>query len=146
MFNWGMHDYQTSGSGTPGQSGNTSVYPGQLRDITTRLLAYAAANPPTRVVYALTTPYLCDAGIDRTINATLNAAARSIMAAAGVTVLDPYAAIRGHCGGAPPTPGCHAEPSWGADWCVGGPCGSGLCRQTAASRNRICRAHSDTHS
>ena len=118
VFNFGMHDYQPSGSGVPGQSGNSSVYPGQLAALTTHLLAYAAANPPAKVVFALTTPYLCDATVDAAINGTLNAAARTIMARWGVPVLDNYGAIRAHCGGTPPTSGCNAEPSWGTDWCV----------------------------
>ena len=102
----------------PGQGGNTTVYSSELANITARVVAYAAALPHTSVVFALTTPYLCDAVIDQTINGTLNVAARVVMAAAGVPVLDPYDAIRVKCGGTPPTSGCPSMPAWGNTcWC-----------------------------
>ena len=48
----------------------------------------------------------------------LNPAASSIMRAAGIPILDPYTAIRTHCGGVPPTSGCKNEPTWGTQcWC-----------------------------
>ena len=101
----------------PGQEGNAVVYPAELQNITTRLLAYAAAHPKTKLVYLLTTPRLCTTD-DEVIRTVLNVAAGKIMAAAGIPVLDPYTAIRAKCGGTPPTKGCESEPSWGADcWC-----------------------------
>jgi hypothetical protein len=90
-----MHDYAPSGSGVPGQSGNSSVYPAQLTQIAARLNAYAASNPRTKVVFFLTTPYLCDANIQTEI-AGLNAAAAPIMAAARIPVVDPFSAINSH--------------------------------------------------
>ena len=117
-----MHNYRknvnNSNPPIPGQEGDPTVYPGELQNITTRLLAYAAAHPKTKLLYLLTTPRLCDAATDTVIRTVLNPAAAAIMAAAGIPTLDPYTAIRTKCGGTPPTKGCEAEPAWGADcWC-----------------------------
>lgn len=107
-----------------GQEGNATVYPAELLNITTRLLAYAAAHPKTRLLYLLTTPRLCDAATDGVIHTVLNMEASAMMQRLGVPMLDPYSAIRTKCGGTPPTKGCETEPSWGSDcWCPHCPAG-----------------------
>jgi hypothetical protein len=122
-FNFGMHDYAANGTGVPGQSGNSSVYALQLALLAGRLIRYTATHPRTKLLFLMTTPYLCDGTIDRSIQG-LNAAAAGVMAELGVPTLDPYTAIRQYCGGTPPTPGCEAQPSWGGDcWCPHCPSG-----------------------
>lgn len=85
-FNSGMHNLAvnaTPGNGqVPGQGGNSSEYEFEMANVTARLVAYAAASGgKTRLMFGLTTPYLCDASIDAVITGTLNAAAARIMAA-----------------------------------------------------------------
>ena len=105
-FNFGMHDYVTNcepGYGcVPGQSGNATVYPKELRLITERLITYTAAlSPPAKLMFAITSPYLCDASIDNVIAGTLNVAAKEIMTDLKVPTIDLHAAVTSWCGDAP---------------------------------------------
>jgi len=106
LFNSGMHNLVvngTPGNGvTPGQSGNAADYLGPLTSATTRLVAFAAASGgKTKLVYTLTTPYLCDIATDSIIHSQLNIQAAALMATFGIPVLDPYSAIVAKCGTAP---------------------------------------------
>lgn len=105
-YNSGMHNLVvngTPGNGVvPGQSGNSSEYAGELAGVADRLLAFAAASGnKTKIMFGLTTPYLCDASIDGVITGTLNAAAAAIMAARGVWTVDMHGPIVEKCGPAP---------------------------------------------
>lgn len=104
LFNFGMHDYVlncTEGHGcVPGQSGNTTVYPGELGDIVARLQS-AARGGGTHLLFALTTPMLCDASVDAVISGTLNTAAAKLMESVGIPTVDLHAAIIAKCGPAP---------------------------------------------
>ena len=101
-----MHNLGTSGTGVPGQAGNASEYGGELAAVTARLVAYAASTtPPTKLLYALTTPWLCAADVDLVITSTLNANASAVMGANGIPVVDLHTPIIDKCGAAP-TPSC----------------------------------------
>ena len=105
-FNSGMHNLSptgTPGNGTvPGQSGNATEYSSQMLDVMTRLVAFSkASNGKTKLMYGLTTAYLCDANIDAVITQSLNSAAASIAASLGIWVVDAHAPIVTKCGVAP---------------------------------------------
>lgn len=105
-FNFGMHDYVPScqpGQGcVPGQSGNTSVYPSELTSIGKKIASFANSLPsPAKVIFALTTPFLCDSSIDTTIEHTLNQNASGIMKQLGIQVVDLHQPIVDKCGVAP---------------------------------------------
>ena len=73
-----------------------------MERITDRLVDFAASSlNKTSLMYGLTTPWLCDAGIDATITGVLNAAAAPIMAARGIPVVDTHSPITDQCGAAP---------------------------------------------
>lgn len=107
-YNFGMHDYVTNcteGYGcVPGQSGNTTVYPGELLNITTRLVNFSQ-QIGAKLLFGLTTPMLNDATIDNVIENTLNTAAAQIMEANKITYIDLHKAITDKCGLAP-QPSC----------------------------------------
>lgn len=107
-FNFGMHDYVTAcqeGYGcVPGQSGNTTVYPSELLNITLRLKAYSEQTG-SKLLFALTTPMLCNATIDNVIENTLNTAATQIMQSNNIPFIDLHKAITDKCGLAP-QPSC----------------------------------------
>ena len=105
-WNSGMHNLAvnaTPGNGqVPGQGGNSSEYAAELAGVADRMLAFAAASGnKTKLIFGLTTPYLCDASIDGVITGTLNAAAAAIMAARGIWIVDTHAPITSKCGQAP---------------------------------------------
>ena len=102
-FNSGMHNLQTSGPTTPGQSGNASEYAAEMLDVMTRMKAWALSSPgnKTKLIYGLTTPFLCDASTDQVITGTLNAAAASIASSLGIWLADPHGPIVAMCGAAP---------------------------------------------
>jgi hypothetical protein len=103
-FNSGMHNLGTSGTGVPGQGGNYSEYPAELAAVTARLEAYATSTG-TKLLYALTTPFLCTAATDFIINDILNVNASAIMATNSISVVDLHTPIIEKCGAAP-TPAC----------------------------------------
>ena len=102
-FNSGMHNLQTSGQTTPGQSGNASEYAAEMLNVMTRMKAWAMGSPgnKTKLIYGLTTPLLCDASVDGIITGTLNAAAASIASSLDIWVADPHGPITAQCGAAP---------------------------------------------
>ena len=107
-FNFGRHDFTTSctpGHGcTPGQSGNTTVYPGELKAIGEKIQAFASRNMPAKVLFGITSPFMCDAEIDSVILGTLNAAAVSVMQSLGIPTVDLHKPIIDVCG---PPPNSH---------------------------------------
>ena len=48
MFNWGLHDGPLGNRTSPGQAGNSSVYPSQLLEIATRLHAFCSGGAVSR--------------------------------------------------------------------------------------------------
>jgi hypothetical protein len=106
LFNSGMHNLGgpcTPGNGcVPGQSGAYADYAAPMAAATARLVAFAAASGgKTKLLLALTTPFLCSAATDGVIAGVLNVNASSIAAQYGLPVLDPYTAIVNKCGKAP---------------------------------------------
>lgn len=100
-FNSGMHNLLAPGSSTvPGQSGTYDEYASELAQGVLQLQAYAKASG-TKLLYGLTTPFLCSADTDGIIAHTLNANASAIMAAQGIAVVDQHAPIIAKCGVAP---------------------------------------------
>lgn len=96
-INSGMHN---SGQGAdwivPGQSGEPAAYAAELAS----LLAGLVARAP--VVFAVTSPMMCNATIDAVISETLNPSARLIAADAGVVgTVDLYEAVTSACGPVP---------------------------------------------
>jgi hypothetical protein len=106
LFNSGMHNLApscTPGHGcVPGQGGAASDYAAPMQAATARLVAFAAASGgKTKLLLALTTPYLCTLATDQIISNILNVNASSIAAQYGIPVVDPYSAIVSKCGKAP---------------------------------------------
>lgn len=86
----------------PGQSGNSSIYPSELKAIGLKLQAFANSLPKkASLVFAITTPFLCNATTDGIIANTLNVAAKSIMQGLGIPVIDLHTPIVEKCGAAP---------------------------------------------
>ena len=101
-FNSGMHNINWPGA--QGQEGNSSEYPAELAAIATRIQALAASTG-AKLLYALTTPFLCTAATDFIINDLLNVNASAIMATNDISVVDLHTPIIEKCGTAP-TPAC----------------------------------------
>jgi len=111
-FNFGMHDLVTNctpGHGcVPGQSGNTSVYPGELEAIARKLQLFSSSlTPPAKLIFGITTPYICNAALDAIISGNLNVAAASIMRRLSIPTVDLYGAAIAWCGGTVPNNACH---------------------------------------
>lgn len=81
-FNWGMHDGPMSNSTVPGQNGNSSVYAPELQEIVSALVTFAKPLG-TKLIFGLTTAYMCSTTSDGNI-VSMNNAAGSIMSAAGI--------------------------------------------------------------
>eukprot|EP00656_Telonema_subtile_P018878 TRINITY_DN20254_c0_g1_i1.p1 TRINITY_DN20254_c0_g1~~TRINITY_DN20254_c0_g1_i1.p1 ORF type:complete len:269 (-),score=55.01 TRINITY_DN20254_c0_g1_i1:68-874(-) len=75
MFNWGLHDGPLGNSTVPGQAGLPDVYAPQLEVITQRLME---AEPQAKLLFALTSPSLCDPAGDGSV-VTLNIRAAVIL-------------------------------------------------------------------
>eukprot|EP01060_Flectonema_neradi_P010185 TRINITY_DN17301_c1_g1_i2.p1 TRINITY_DN17301_c1_g1~~TRINITY_DN17301_c1_g1_i2.p1 ORF type:complete len:322 (+),score=53.02 TRINITY_DN17301_c1_g1_i2:44-967(+) len=97
MFNFGLHDGPLGNSTTPGQQGNTSVYPGQLSQIAD---AIKEALPSTKIVFALTTPMVCNLDSDYNVQ-YLNKRATEIMTDRNIEVVDFHTPIANECGPIP---------------------------------------------
>jgi hypothetical protein len=103
-FNSGMHNLAAGGQNTPGQSGNASEYAGEMQLVMERMVAWAASAPGAikpKLIYGLTTPYLCSASTDSVITNVLNAAAASIASSLNIWIADPHGPIIAKCGAAP---------------------------------------------
>eukprot|EP00928_Gymnodinium_smaydae_P000366 TRINITY_DN10141_c0_g1_i1.p1 TRINITY_DN10141_c0_g1~~TRINITY_DN10141_c0_g1_i1.p1 ORF type:complete len:354 (-),score=45.45 TRINITY_DN10141_c0_g1_i1:186-1193(-) len=99
VFNWGLHN-ALSGNKTgtkyiDGNYGPPTEYAPYLKPIMERVRKAAP-----KVLFALTTPDLCNADIDQIV-VTLNQQAISIAKDAGVPILDLYAPIVKKCGPVP---------------------------------------------
>jgi acyl-CoA thioesterase-1 len=109
MFNWGLHN-SLAGNCTapcdPGQSGPPAEYAPYLKQIVARLKALAA-NGKTKLLFAITSPDLCNKPIDD-IQVQLNSQAVAIMKDAGIPTVDLYHAITGKCGPVP-TASCFGQ-------------------------------------
>lgn len=68
MFNWGLHDGPLGNSTVPGQAGLPDVYAPQLETITQMLIK---AEPQAKLLFALTSPSLCNVQGDGSV-VTLN--------------------------------------------------------------------------
>ena len=102
MFNWGLHNSlggNCSAPCDPGQSGPPREYAPYLQQIVDSLQK-APQLQKTKLLFAVTSPDLCNAPIDA-IQCELNAQAKAIMAKAGIPIVDLYAAITGKCGKVP---------------------------------------------
>ena len=98
MFNFGLHDGPLGNSTIPGQQGNTSVYPNQLSQIADSLKA--SLPSATKIVFALTTPMVCNLNSDFNVR-YLNKQASSIMSVRGIQVVDLHTPISKECGPIP---------------------------------------------
>ena len=76
MFNWGLHDGPLGNSTVPGQAGLPDVYGAQLANITAQLIA---KEPQAKLLFALSSPSLCEAQGDGSV-VNLNNQAAAIMA------------------------------------------------------------------
>jgi hypothetical protein len=95
-FNYGLHNLVVPpGAVTPGQSGWTTEYLPYLVNITQRLVAMK-----TKLIFGLTSPWLCDVNTDNIIQ-QLNADAAKLMATYGIPTVDLHKAITDKCGVAP---------------------------------------------
>ncbi len=97
MFNWGLHDGPLGNKTIPGQAGLPDVYARQLEEITTRLVA---AEPQAKLLYALTSPSMCDATGDGCV-VNLNNQAATIMQEKSIPTINLHDAVVGRCGPAP---------------------------------------------
>jgi hypothetical protein len=108
----------------PGQSGAPSEYAPYLQQIVDHLQS-APALAKTKLLFAITSPDICNAPIDA-IQVELNAQAKVIMAKAGIPTVDLYAAITGECGKVPQAqcfgavgcfcPHCYGNNQLGYQW------------------------------
>lgn len=99
MFNWGLHDGPMSNLTTPGQNGNSSVYSEQLMEIAARLKSWAAPKK-AQLLFALTSPMICNVSHDGCVVANNNNA-RDIMVKLGIPTISLHDAVVAKCGPAP---------------------------------------------
>ena len=133
LFNWGLHDgvylgpFPDPGGGyhwapgnitVPGQEGPEWLYKAQLTEITRRLVAWAAANGRTALLFALTTPMVCNVTSDQAV-ARLNVQAAQVMGELGVPTVDLRTPILEKCGAAP-QPTCFGVEQGFCPHCLGG--------------------------
>ena len=119
MFNWGLHDTHI-GTATPGQSGPPDAYAAELTNITMQL---KAKEPQAKLLFALTSPMLCNNGTDSTV-VELNKQAAAIMATHSVSTVDLHGAITGKCGSVPQA-SCFNMTGCFCPHCGGRPAGQG---------------------
>lgn len=124
---WGLHN-SLGGNCTapcvPGQSGPPAEYAPYLKKIVAYLQS-APALKNTKLLFAITSPDLCNAALDA-IQVGLNKQAAAIMAEAGIPTVDLYKAITGKCGPVPQAecfgskgcycPHCPANGGLGYSW------------------------------
>jgi hypothetical protein len=101
MFNFGLHDGPLGNATVPGQQGNSTVYPHELEEIVLGLLKiFPPTTSRTKLLFALTSPMLCNMVADGNVVA-LNNAAAAIMAKHGVPTVDNHSPIIAKCGAVP---------------------------------------------
>ena len=71
-----------------------------MQQATARLVQFSQQTG-AKLIYGLTTAYMCSADTDGIISNTLNTAASAIMAAASIPVVDVHSAIIAKCGAVP---------------------------------------------
>lgn len=108
----------------PGQSGPPDEYAPYLQRIVDQLKATPALGK-TKLLFAMTTPDMCNAPINA-IQEELNAQARKIMQEAAIPIVDLYAAVTGECGPVPQAscfgsagcfcPHCYGNGQLGYQW------------------------------
>ncbi len=108
----------------PGQSGAPDEYAPYLQQIVDKLKAMPALAK-TKLLFAITTPDMCNVGIND-IQKELNAQAIEIMHKAGIPTVDLYAAVTGECGPVPQSscfnaaqcfcPHCYGNNQLGYQW------------------------------
>lgn len=99
LFNFGLHDGPLGNETFPGQQGNSSVYADELDQIVDRLKDYYVGKK-TQLLFALTTPMLCDVTTDGNVM-TLNAEAGKVMQRHGVPTVDTHTPLVKQCGPVP---------------------------------------------
>ena len=97
MFNWGLHDGPLGNVTEPGQAGLPDVYASQLENITRQLIA---KQPRAKLLFALTSAYMCSAVNDGCVQ-NLNNQAAAIMAKYSIPTINLRKAIIGQCGNPP---------------------------------------------
>lgn len=100
MFNFGLHDLDNHTSAE-------ETYEQQLLNITNRLV-----QTGSKLMYALTTPYMPLTRIGNTVVADLNRIASKIMISKGIKILNLHKVITQHCG----------DVYTSCDWCRKNPC------------------------
>lgn len=97
-FNFGLHNI---GNNTiPGQAGPIAEYAPYLERIVGKLAALTKAQPRVKLLFGITTPEMCDKGLDDTVVSN-NKDAAAIMAKHGVPAVDLHSPIVGQCGASP---------------------------------------------
>jgi hypothetical protein len=120
MFNWGLHDGPLGNHTVPGQAGLPDVYAPQLEIITQKLMK---AEPQAKLLFALTSPSLCNVAGDGSV-VNLNNQAAAIMAKYNIPTINLHDAIVKQCGPASPDSAC-----WGLKGCFCPHCGAGKAGQ-----------------
>jgi len=115
MFNWGLHDGPLGNNTVPGQAGPPSVYAAQLEIITQKLMA---AEPQAKLLFALTSPSMCDATGDGCV-VNLNNQAAAIMAKYKIPTINLHDPVVAHCG-PPPQMSCFNTSHCFCPHCAGG--------------------------
>ena len=116
MFNWGLHDGPLGNSTIPGQAGLPNVYASQLDTITSMLLHI---EPQARLLFALTSPSMCDAVGDGCV-VNLNNQASNIMSKYNIATINLHDAIVHECG-EPPQKQCFNQTGCFCPHCEGFP-------------------------
>jgi hypothetical protein len=99
--NKGMHSTNQGAAWTvPGQSGEPAAYASELASLMMGLVERAAKDG-TQLLFALTSPMLCNATVDKIISSHLNPSASALTTALGVPTVDLYAAVVQKCGPVP---------------------------------------------
>lgn len=113
--NWGLHDGPLENSTVPGQYGLPDVYAAQLEVITKNLID---AQPQAKLLFALTSPYMCAAQNDGCV-VNLNNQAAAIMAKYKIPTINLHDAVVEQCG-PPPQKACFNATGCFCPHCAGG--------------------------
>lgn len=97
MFNWGLHDGPLKNVTEPGQYGLPDVYASELENITARI---QTSLPRTKLLFALTSAYMCSAQNDGCV-VNLNNQAKAIMDRYNIPTINLHDAIVQECGPSP---------------------------------------------